>query len=192
MRHVGMTSPCLTELSEECAAWLSEKPSRFGQLIRKSSWQPVSFALVGSHSGRERIASVLVALASVGAARIGQGQGPGKFGLSLGWFYVLAGVSVATIWMLRTHNKSAAPGYALVFVVIGLSKLWLDTGFKNTFSGSVRLNEIDAVVRLVVILIIFVVAAAGMRVLVTKPTRGAIAVSFGTKESRDTMCTPLC
>ena len=34
---MGMTSPCLSELSVQCAAGFSEIPSRFGQFIRKSS-----------------------------------------------------------------------------------------------------------------------------------------------------------
>jgi hypothetical protein len=37
LRHVRMASPCLIELSAQCATGLSEKPSRFAQMIRKSA-----------------------------------------------------------------------------------------------------------------------------------------------------------
>ena len=37
VRQMGMTSPCLNELSVQFRGGLSENPSRFGHLIRKSS-----------------------------------------------------------------------------------------------------------------------------------------------------------
>ena len=37
LRHMSTASPCLNELSVQCAEGLSEKPSRFAQIIHKSS-----------------------------------------------------------------------------------------------------------------------------------------------------------
>ena len=98
------------------------------------------------------------------------GIGQTSLTLSIGWWFVVVGALIFAAWAALAR-RSAGPGFGIAVVALGLVKLWLDGGFANPPGALIELHVVDAVLRVLVLLVVALVLLAILRLIVTHDRR---------------------
>ncbi len=83
----------------------------------------------------------------------------------IGWCFVIVG-TVAFVTWARMDRRSAAPGFGIAVIGLGVAKLWLDGGFHTGPHGQVELDAVSAVLRIWALLGMALLMLAVLRLLV--------------------------